>query len=236
MARALSVIPAAASSFTKRSWWVRNARSDRPRASGEYAGIIVIPSCALARPNCVGWRLSTVPPAAGPAPPRPRPATGSSPTYSCVRPRPAGTRYKNAAHSSLDAPSGTAPPAPGPHPPEHTASRLGSAAYRVTRPTPPPHTARSSAETSACRPPAPAPPRLGSADSPSTRKMLLKPGHPYLLSPFGASHQMPPSTSDENRTDHVLQDRTDYVLSTLPLRSLAFLQPDRYSILVQLDL
>ena len=42
---------AAASSFGSRPWCVPNARSERPRASGEYAGIISIPSRAMARPN-----------------------------------------------------------------------------------------------------------------------------------------------------------------------------------------
>ena len=55
-------LPAAARAFTSRSWDVLNARSDRPRASGAYAGLSSIPSWAIARPNWVGVRLSTLPP------------------------------------------------------------------------------------------------------------------------------------------------------------------------------
>ena len=43
----LRLAPAAASSLGSRPWCVPNARSERPRASGEYAGIISIPSRAM---------------------------------------------------------------------------------------------------------------------------------------------------------------------------------------------
>jgi hypothetical protein len=41
------------------------ARSERPRASGEYAAICSMPSCASARPNYVGLLRSILPPASG---------------------------------------------------------------------------------------------------------------------------------------------------------------------------
>ena len=43
----------------------RDWRSDRPRACGEYDGIISMPSSRIALPNCVGFDLSTPPPAFG---------------------------------------------------------------------------------------------------------------------------------------------------------------------------
>lgn len=40
-------------------------RSDRPRASGEYAAIVWAPSSCMALPTCVDRLLSTLPPAVG---------------------------------------------------------------------------------------------------------------------------------------------------------------------------
>ena len=46
LAAAISVIPASASSLGNRACRVRKARSDRPRASGEYVGMSVTPTAA----------------------------------------------------------------------------------------------------------------------------------------------------------------------------------------------
>lgn len=61
----MPVMPSSASSCGSRPCTVPKKRSERPRASGEYDGIIPIPSSPMARPNCVGLALSTLPPAAG---------------------------------------------------------------------------------------------------------------------------------------------------------------------------
>ena len=61
----MSRTPSAASSFGSRPYMVPSCRSERPRTSGEHDGIISMPSSFIARPNCVGFDLSTVPPAFG---------------------------------------------------------------------------------------------------------------------------------------------------------------------------
>ena len=50
LAASMVTIPAKASSLGRRSWRVRKARSERPRASGEYAAMWRMPSWAKARP------------------------------------------------------------------------------------------------------------------------------------------------------------------------------------------
>src|SRR5262249_23298578 len=61
----ISVMPNSRNSFGRRSCKVPNARSLRPRASGEYAGICSIPSCESARPTWVNRCLSTASPTFG---------------------------------------------------------------------------------------------------------------------------------------------------------------------------
>ena len=65
LAAATVAIPASASSLTRRSWSVRKARSERPRAAGEYAAMCSMPSSASARPTWVSRSFETLPPASG---------------------------------------------------------------------------------------------------------------------------------------------------------------------------
>lgn len=58
-------IPAGRASSSRRFCDVPNIRAVRLRASGEYAGIVLMPSCFVACPACVGSFLSTFPPACG---------------------------------------------------------------------------------------------------------------------------------------------------------------------------
>jgi hypothetical protein len=60
-----SVIPANRNSCGKRPCQVPKLLSDRPRACGEYAGIICTPNSFIARPTCVNRCLSTFSPAFG---------------------------------------------------------------------------------------------------------------------------------------------------------------------------
>jgi hypothetical protein len=137
---------------------VRQARADRPRASGEYAGMRVTPHCCHARWTCVGQLWSTWPPTSSvcqeppvgaPEPRAPQPATSSWSRY-----RPASRHAPVArARGNADGPA----PVPGliqGHQAErlldrHRAGRWGvrDADPAPPRP-PPPHPGHSSGETS----------------------------------------------------------------------------------------